>query len=319
MNGVLPLPVELILHVITCLLPDGNEILPPGHVVTKTLVSFTLVCRETRRMANRYLRERCIYLNDDKRLSSLLLQVPQRPDLQKIDAAFLAPFDWTIDDQPIATWVRELLFYTASSLKRLIVDIPFRSLWPENDHLDVRRIIREGFQRLECIEEFVSIQDELYLAQRDETPVWRSWPRLKHLALYNVLVDEFFWGHVAKAPCLETVVLTRADRLRECELKKAYRRYTNRPIKVLIVDVDEDQVRFGNMVRFAWTVDDPEKKMTVMLSNLEHSMQYTGLDARETCQKWIRIEAERGTLWSREGEVVQHLADISHPNVAELP
>ncbi|KAF2738618.1 hypothetical protein EJ04DRAFT_41508 [Polyplosphaeria fusca] len=317
--AILPLPIELVLNVVTCCLPNNDEILIPSDPVTKTLVSFTLVCKETRRLANRYLRERCIYLDDDKRLSSLLLQVPTRPDLRKIEWVFLAPFNESIDDQPTSTWVRELLFYTSATLRRLVVDIPFRSLYPENDHLDVRRILREGFKRLECIEEFVSVQDELYLNEWPDTPVWANWPKLKRLALYNVMADDMFWESVAKSQQLDTVVLTRADSLRDANMKEEYRKHTARPLKVLIVNVQDDQVRFGNMIRFNWDIVDREKRMTIMLTNVEYSFEYTNMDVREACWKWIRIEAERGTLWSREGEVVQHLPRIAHPNVAELP
>ncbi|KAF2114859.1 hypothetical protein BDV96DRAFT_646727 [Lophiotrema nucula] len=322
METSLRLPIELVLHVITCCLPGKDEILPPDHATTKTLVSFTLVCKETRRLATRYLREHCVYLNDDRRLRALLLLMPERPDLRKIHQLFLAPFDvdGSIDDQPTAIWVKELFNFTCLSLRRLVMDIPLRSVRPENDHLDVRRIMAEGFQRLESLEEFVSVQDELYLEAPHlglDVPLWRGWPKLRRLALYNVDADDAFWAFVAAMPALETLVLTRADSLRDCNMKEEYRGNTDRPLKVLLVNIEDDQVRFGNMIRFNWDIVDEERKMTIMLYNVPGI--YARVHPIEGCQRFVKAAAADGTLWDLQGEIVQHLPKIPHPNVAELP
>lgn len=314
----IPLPIELVLNIITCSLPKyPNVILSPSHPITQTLLSFTLVCRETRRVANRYLLQHCAYLSSESRLRSLLLQLPARPSLRKIPTLLLAPFGTTIDDQPTATWVRELFSYTCDSLKRLIIDIPLRSLYPETDHLGVRRILREGFERLENLEDFVSVRDELFLDvvhRGGEPPVWKSWTKLKHLALYNADANSDFWEDIADMPGLDVLVLTRADGLRECNIKIQYFEHSTRPIKVLIVDVEADQVRFGNMRRVGWDAVDREKKMTIMTYNVPRL--YPDEDPIEICQDYVRAGAENGTLWGWEGEVIQHLPKITQPSTA---
>lgn len=314
----MPLPLELVLNVITRALPKyPNVILPPSHPITQLLLSFTLVCHETRRLARRYLRQHCVYLSSGKRLRAFLLQVPSHPENRKVSNVLLAPFNDTIDDQPTATWVRELFNYTCLSLRRLVIDIPLRSLYPENDHLGVRPILREGFLRLENLEEFISVRDELFLDVRhhgDEVPVWASWLRLKRLALYNVAADDDFWEEIAEMPELETLVLTRADCLREYNIKSEYFQHTKKPLKVLIINVENDQVRFGNMRRAAWDVVDPQKKMTIMTYNVPSL--YADENPIEVCQDYVRAGAENGTLWTWEGEVIQHLPKIRAPPTA---
>ncbi|KAF2012631.1 hypothetical protein BU24DRAFT_425269 [Aaosphaeria arxii CBS 175.79] len=304
----MPLPLELVLNVITCSLPKyPNVLLSPSHPITQTLLSFTLVCHETRRVANRALLKHCAYFATEYSIRSFLLQIPGRPDLRKLQNLFLAPFV-NIDDQPMAHWVRELFQYTSASLKRLIIDIPLRNLYPEDDHLDVRRILREGFLSLENLEEFVSVRDELFLdtiQHSDEPAVWKKWSALKRLALYNVDADEAFWSDIARMPQLQTLVLTRADGLRECNIKNCYSKFSKgRAMKVLLINVATDQVGFSQLLRNGWDYADPEKKMTIMTYNIPSL--YADEGPIEVCQDFVRAGAENGTLWGWDGEIIQH-------------
>ncbi len=47
------LPLELVLIVITCSVPKPGVLLRPSHPITQTLLSFTLVCHETRKVVRR--------------------------------------------------------------------------------------------------------------------------------------------------------------------------------------------------------------------------------------------------------------------------
>ncbi|ORY16136.1 hypothetical protein BCR34DRAFT_597933 [Clohesyomyces aquaticus] len=211
----LPLPLELVLHTIHCLLPSGStSIHHPSSPITKALLSFTLVCHETRRVALKLLRQHCVHLSPGERLRSFLLAIPTCPDLRTTSSLFLAPYNTpTIDDQPTAIWIRELFYFSNTHLRRLVMDMPLRSLIPENDHLDVRHILQAGFASLENLEEFVSVQDDLFLEPEVNGhgfPTWRHWPKLKHLALYQAKTDFIFWWSVARMPMPERLVLTRA-------------------------------------------------------------------------------------------------------------
>ncbi|KAF2258669.1 hypothetical protein CC78DRAFT_445443, partial [Lojkania enalia] len=205
------LPLEVVLNVITCSLPSNlDTILPASHPTTKLLLSFSLVCQETRRLAQRYLRKHCFYIDKARRLSSILLQIPKRPELRNVDSLYLSPFGATLDDQPTAFWSRELLLYTYKVLKRLVITFPFKTLYLEHDHLNIRRILYEGLANLETIEEFVSVQDELGLHDNLYLglPLWAHWPNLRRLALCGICPNPAFWHDIAQVPALENVVLT---------------------------------------------------------------------------------------------------------------
>jgi hypothetical protein len=163
---------------------------------------------------------------------------------------------------------------------------------------------------LENLEEFVSVRDELYLKtnlDNVEPPVWRRWKKLRRLALYNVDAHSSFWANVANMPELEVLVLTRADDLEEFNIKARYFQYTGsgKPLKVLLINTEQDQVRFSNLKRTGWDKVDPQKKMTIMtydVPSLYETEAPTGM-----CQDYVKAGALNGTLWDWEGEQIQHL------------
>jgi hypothetical protein len=315
------LPLELVLNIITCSLPSSDVILPPHHEVTEALLTWTLVCHETRRLANRYLRERCVYLNSSEGLSAYLLAIKEDPGLRNATVVSLSPFEYTIDDLPMCSWVRELFNYTCGTLRRLVIDIPLRSLYPEDDHLGVRRVLREGFERLENLEEFVSTRDELYLEVTEDgrhPAVWASWKKLKRLALYNVDLTISFFRDLACLGHLETLVLSRTDCNREgLEEWEEYFKLTDRTFKLLMLgceraDMVPDHLLSGRvknrvevagvpMIRSVW---------------LQHTIDF----AIEECQEFVREHAENGTLWHLDEETVPCNArpGVDEPYLAQL-
>ena len=83
--------------------------------------------------------------------------------------------------------VRELLIYTAPTLKRLIVDMPLRSLFPRDDRQGVKKILNEGFERLVNLEELVSVKDQFFLPYWENgqaVAFWTHFPKLRRLAVY---------------------------------------------------------------------------------------------------------------------------------------
>lgn len=86
----------------------------------------------------------------------------------------------------------------------------------------LRAILRAAFSRLPALEDFCSVQDELYLKALPQEPeageliedpaVWLTWPRLRRLALYNPCVEGYFVESLLQcSPHLAQVVLTRPD------------------------------------------------------------------------------------------------------------
>lgn len=358
MNGIPKLPLELIFHVIDSLLPeDPRAVLQPSGSTTKTLLSLTRVCRAIYPVASNHLRQHCVYIDNDRRLRDLIWCVelargvsptsdcrhhdhaapvpPSLPPgiaLRPITSLYLAPFRDTIDNQPTAIWIRELFCLVHPTLKRLVIDIPLRSLYPADDHLDVRKTLREAFSLLTNLEEFVSVRDELYLDLLEpewrterEMAVWRLWPRLRRLALYNVAADEIFWANVREMVDLNTVILTRADDLETVCIKKhclgagsmsapagedgiaheaeAGSTPAMRPLKVVLVNISNQQPNYL-AGRWNWDQIDPENVVKVMLYDVPTSF-YGDETPWTLCQQWVKTAALRGQIWAWEGSLVQ--------------
>lgn len=361
MSTIPHLPLELILQIIASLITDPRSILPPSHSTTKTLLSLTRACRATYPIASNYLRQHCVYIDNDRRLRQLLhcvestrsrTQLSERPGqvagpattaprpLRPITTLYLAPFGRSLDDQPTAIWLRELFCLLRLTLLRLVVDLPLRSLYPADDHLDVRRTLRGAFEQLLVIEELVCVRDELFLDVLDaewrrtsghgvpETMVWATWPRLRRLALYNVDADEGFWANARVSGALETVVLTRADGLQDVCAKSAYlgdgdagthtapEAYEQppRPLKVVLVNVSNDHPdRLAGQAK--WDEVDPVNVMSVMSYDVPRSF-YGDEDPITLCQEWVKTAALRGEIWDWEGTLIKARRGASEASFA---
>lgn len=325
------LPIELILLIIESLVAEDRDTVAyrSSHPITQTLVSLTLTSHATYPSAIRLLHSHCLYIDSSHRLRSLLNSItgPQIPSLSwrhadgtprySITSLYLAPFDrGSIDDQPTARWVQELFFRVAPTLKRLVIDIPLRSLYPLEDHLGVRPILRAGFEALVNLEEFLDVQDELYLDLQDrgenspnvdEVTVWTTWPMLRRLGLYNADCVTEFWRKVARMPRLETVVLTRPDGLEEADIKAELLLQLGPAKKVLIVNTAPHHLTrlLGEELQ-TWPEIDREERVKVMqyfVPTTSFTMSYPGHihDHISLCQDWVRDGAIRGDIWDWEG------------------
>ncbi|KAH7122638.1 hypothetical protein B0J11DRAFT_344941 [Dendryphion nanum] len=298
------LPIEIVLHIVEALRPKYNNVLvSPSHPITQTLLSFTLVCHATRRVANRALLQHCIYLSSKARLRSFLLTASNRPGPCKIEALFLSPFDESGYDHPTATSIRDLFAHVFPSLRRLIIDIPLLSLRRGDGSLGARQVLRDGLSRLENLEEFVSVHKELPF--RDHSGNWTRWPNLRRLALFNVAATPKFWADIAAMARLETLVLTCADTLATVDVKREYFRFSPRPLKVLVVNVASEQLQYSHMTgRRSWDRIDPHKIMTLMTYDVPTFFEEDSVT--EVCQEFVKAGAENGTLWEWEGDIIPH-------------
>jgi hypothetical protein len=305
------LPLELVLHVISSSLPASPDaLLNAAHLTTKLLLTFTLVCRETRRTAHRYLRQHCAYLDSEQRLELFLSSVSAQPTFRTISALLLAPFDDSIDNLPLCLSIQTILSYTCGTLKKLIIDMPLRSCYPEEDDHNVRRVLKEVFEKLVNLEEFVSTQDELYLDtfEGEHAYVWNHWPRLKRLALWNVDADEGFWRHVALHPSLEMVVLSSTDGLMETDPKAGYFKHASRPIHIVFCAYPSGRRKLPRYLDAAdWEKQDPERQMQLS----KHI--FSEIDKEEDLrpfQEYIQHGAEDGTLWQEKYSEIMEPIDM---------
>jgi len=199
--------------------------LPAHHVATRTLFALLTLNRATSKAARRLLLEHCLYIDYGWRLHALNRCLGGFPGTRasNIIQLFLAPFSSdTIDERPVVEGIQTLLDKIGLGLRKVVVDIPFRSHLPDEDvNTRLRPILRKAFTRLENVEEFISTNDELYL---DDTVLdtrqellWFRWSNLRRLGLYNLDLSrrDVIEAITTKLPLLKVLVLARADGLDE--------------------------------------------------------------------------------------------------------
>ncbi|PHH86723.1 hypothetical protein CDD83_9833 [Cordyceps sp. RAO-2017] len=334
-----PLPLEILLHIMQCLLPrDADEILPATSDVTKTLLGLSRTCRALHPTASAMLRRHCMCIDSKakaRRLARLLEDGadgsggrPGFPGRLQVSQMFLAPFPspgaaevgedgsgWArqdddfdemvdedkeddestrspLDDPPTAEAVRVMLKAFAPSLRRLVIDMPLRQLYPDEDRRGVRRTLRDGFEALAGLEELTSIRDELFLAvhpdrSRGERPVWATcWPRLRRLALYNQdLSGADIWHHMCRHPSLEMAVFARPDMDQDalpgsfdvksawfdaCRSTQLAGKQAREGITLVFVDCGPLQPSFGVLGKL-WRAMDPKHAVRVLLADVPPS------------------------------------------------
>lgn len=311
------LPLELVFQIIESLRPKySNVLLRHSHPITQTLLSFTLVCRATRPVANRCLLQHCVYLSSKSRLQSFLSDLSNRPELGNTKAIFLNPYSDVTDNlynDTISVSIHQIFSHTYTSLRRLIID------WPAQESEDLfphqLPCVLGGLMLLENLEEFVSVQvlfGGTFFAFRpygsnENSQICTKWPKLRRLALFGRITDGGTWTQIAQQPQLETFVLTCATGLETCNIKALYFSKTQRPIKIMLVNKSQKQIRFSQFAgRRDWDRNDPDKKMTIMTYDVPDVFEEDSAGNDKTCQEYVRAGAENGTLWQWEGEVISH-------------
>ena len=329
------LPTELLSSIIQCLRPSGSPVaIPATHEVTKALLALTSVSSRIRSLAAPYLYDYCLYIDSPSRLQLLLRTLCSQADILRneehafresagdkslgpflrdrghgvLKSLYLAPFTQdTIKEPPVVQMIASLFEIISPCLTRLVIDMPLRSLYPEEDISGPRSVLNEAFQRLTALEEFTSAQDELFLdtlvAEQDvivrQPLVWRMWPRLKHLALYNVDVDsQRFRISLEKLQNLEVIVLTRADGEQDASTSSLLSIKSLK--RVLIVNTKSCHPRFPVITGSPQTLTKSERygsripeivRISVPIIDEEEAQDI------EVCLLWTRDKAMNGQLW----------------------
>ncbi|KAL7901207.1 hypothetical protein HDV63DRAFT_191306 [Trichoderma sp. SZMC 28014] len=311
------LPPELLLLIIDAVVPPNPHLLfPASNSTTQTLLALTKVSRATHAQATRLLRKRCMFVDSSRRLADVLLcmprLVPTLPpvlSLRHISELYIAPFRDALDDLPTAQWVRELFCEVAETLRRLVVQMPFASLHPMDDHLSVRQTLREGFEKLHRLEEFTCLEEyPMSSLSTFETNIWR-WPELKRMVLFRApLVDPRLWCDIAALPKLEHVVFARPIHLDAVNIKDEYFQRLpaedmrpRRDIKVVLMDLAYE---LGTVRTERWHEIDPEEKMAVEAFEVPLSF-YMDDSPLEVVSQWARRSALDGSIWNLDGERVE--------------
>lgn len=322
------LPAEVILNIITCLItPSPPVAFPPSDPVTRTLISLTLVSHFTSTIARKLLIKHCLYIDCKRRFNKIISLKRKSKTIPTTvsPGLFLAPYPGSIAESPqIAKDISFLLPSLKNTLTRLVIDIPLRSLYPEDDENSLRSKLRAAFVELTALEEFCSAQDELYLSTdpdgQPEPEVWSCWPRLKRLALYNPDVAHTgFLEGLKKCPKLTHLILTRSD-----GLVNSPDMYVEHPGLTRL-----ERVTIVNSARARFDKDDLVRTPGTFLGEIERAFRANGSmataasdedtcsgpictyfqipaspdekDDIELCQEWVCRRAIDGSLWDIKG------------------
>jgi len=189
----------------------------------------------------------------------------------------------------------------------MVIDIPLRSLYPWDDHLAVRPILRSAFEQLENVEEFTSARDELFLDLHDvdenveEAPVWSLWPKLERLAIYNPDVsNERFREGLKGLERLTHLVITRADGLEEIDVQTSFETAGRQTLRVMSANA-LDRWDFSPEARRMQTV---EHRCPLELYRLHVPVTANEDSVIEDCQFWVRDRAIDGSLWKQKGVIL---------------
>ncbi|KAL2851091.1 hypothetical protein BJY01DRAFT_209465 [Aspergillus pseudoustus] len=216
------LPTELIFQVIESLIPSyPPPVLPPHHVVTRTFLSLCLTSKSTHYIAHGLFIQHCIYLGSLPGLQAFSGAspgcLPECPIQRHTHSTsmYLAPFRHRdeVTNGP-AIQISDMFSTLAGSLRRLVLDFPWRGFYPESDSRQASIILARAFRRLSAIEEFVSIEDDLPLdlPQEEDNYIheaWSAWPRLRALSLNSPRITEGFVQAFQRCPNLTHVVFAK--------------------------------------------------------------------------------------------------------------
>lgn len=348
------LPPELILYIMQCLIPSRHPVaFGASHPVTRTLVAFSLTCKLTYAPAIQLLHLHCLHIDSDKRLQTLLSTAPcisatvtnnfgeeDREDIRDtfltnsntLRCLYISPFlNDSINEPLIVQRINDLFSAVSSGLKRLVIDMPLRSLYPEDDYNQVRPILRAAFSRLKTVEEFCSVRDELFLSTAiptNEPEVWSFWSHLKHLALYNVdVASPNFLVALRRCDGLVTLVLTRPDGLEENIEDSEFPPLTHLQ-RLSVVNTAEGHRQWPLFGHLTWrscflgrilTATPQFSPVIYMAESL--AVDRGGVDRlvvsidvpmpsgrdgheAEVCQEWVRNHAIDGSLWELQGSPI---------------
>ena len=327
------LPAEIIIDIIHCLIPSSTPVaFGPSDPITRTLYNLTKTSRLTSFVAQQLLLKHCLYINTSERFWKVISPEHQAlPNPAARTASqpppstglFLSPIPYrnTLEDHlEITKSIDTLLYSLRWILTRLIIDLPLRSLYPEDDKYQVRPRLRAAFSSLTALEEFCSVQDELYISTMPwpfsdmapfvEPEVWSTWPRLRRLALYNVDVAGIkFLPNLEKCKNLTHLVLARADGLYEQLPEKSMHWYRNLPKlkRVALVDTktakdwemrpDAGEGTFAKTMALASGHDVKSGHSGPLCTWYSVEVPPTAQDDIRACQDYLCRAAMNGSLW----------------------
>lgn len=355
------LPSEILAMIIGYIAPsDPREIIPASHESTKTLLKLAQTCKLFHHITMRHVLRHCVYIDSRSRIQSFVeyvtvsLSHPRNDGrLQHIHQMYMRPFQSdsgserniyeeesgasTVLDSWTCSALVQVFKRLAGGLRRLVVDIPLRSLSTTDGTGETRILLHQGFKALDKLEEFTSINDELYLkipnrpyTDSQQPPeslecVWRHWPALRRLCLYNLDLPcgGPIWDHLRNHPKLEHLLLVRGEPSiveDETDIKEAWKcakapesdEEAGRQLSVTWWDSIEEQ---PNFTKFAadWAEIDPKQRVRVMVVDTPNAM-----DPIDMNKDVVRHYVLKGTLFELDAIGAEDGVTKNHNEDAEV-
>lgn len=316
------LPLELILLIIRQIPSPEPVAYHSSHIVTKTLLSCTLVSTASSTIATQLLYSRCAYLDNDKRLQQFSLNASDNPKLAHrvtslvLDFHDLDPNTCLFENgscvhQRLYIAISDLLWPIRTILRRLVVDMPMRLLSGAKCISFAMGYLHRSFISLAKIEELCSVRDELFCGFHSGSSIWADWTHLKRLVLYNVdldvagdLTNRFIGGLIQRKSTITHLALPRPDGYDYREQPGYHNLQLGGPgsamKRVLIID-DHLSDRHTILETAAGiqaskeSIDVPEILLVSSLPADEPD------DVIEVVQHWVKTHVLANTLWDVEG------------------
>ncbi|KAG5660204.1 hypothetical protein KAF25_003726 [Fusarium avenaceum] len=323
MTHNLHIPLEIILQILESSIPSGN----PGRILSvstpdiQLLVAWARVCRATYEPATRFLRQYCVHIDSQLRLGTFLKcltysqtleesgeasTLPKTISLSKISSIYFGLSEKEIRLVRTNALLRDVLIKLGGSVRRLILDLPFRKvghLYSTENHIDV--IYQQGLRALSNLEELVTLGGLPALEfWRSELDISSVWPKLRRVAGFKInLSEEALWYNMARHRNIAHLVVVMPYLLRRerWNIKEAIagREWNSdlggdstyaRPLKIVVAHHEYSSrmvdTRDGD-------IHDPSGFLDVSVFNipvLAKRIDYV-------CLEWLIRTAKEGTLW----------------------
>jgi hypothetical protein len=240
----------------------------------------------------------------------------------------VAPFTHRNLVTPFSAREMDVTFSTlAGSLRRLVLDFPFRGFYPDNHGYQTGMILGRAFRRLSAIEEFVSIADGLPVDFPSEESnyqyvAWSTWPRLRRLSLRHPRIDKKFVEALLRCPQLTHLVVAEPTGLEDSLPGDLASRVAWAELGLCrMTIVSHAQQEYWTRNR-AYGNNAPEFELSLLGrlmrtfakhlpdSTAQHEMGYVGIrcvmtDPVDRIDAWIRGHALIGTIWDSHGQLYE--------------
>ncbi|KAM0289772.1 hypothetical protein ACHAO9_005649 [Fusarium lateritium] len=320
MTHNLHIPLEIILQILENSIPPGqpNRIVSVSTPDIQLLVTWAKVCRATYEPATRFIRQHCVHIDSQPRLETFLKcltysqtrdevsTLPKTMSLSEISSIYFGLSEKEIRLVRTNASLRDVLIKLGGSVRRLILDLPFRKVDHEHstgNHIGIA--YQQGLQALYNLEELVTLGGLPALEfWRSELDISSVWPKLRRVAGFKInLSEEALWYNVARHRNVEHLVVVMPYLLRRemWNIKEAIagREWNSdlggdstyaRPLKIVIAHQEYSSrmidTRDGNIHDPLGFLDVSVLKIQMFAKRIDY-----------VCLQWLIKAAKEDTLW----------------------